>query len=155
MKTTREMFTNAIETTEVYTMSASNLAAEAVIALNTDLRKAIVDVALADGYSDTRLNKIDKLVEWDLKALPIDFPLKEGETPYTEEDTDSLEWVANNLVSDAVSVYIDVYMLVNEPKAIDLERVAERAVDKMFRMHGKLEKQIADDKDRIAKAEAK
>ena len=31
---------------------------------------------------------------------------------------------------------------------------AGRAVYKMFGMHGKLDKQIADDKDRVAKAEA-
>lgn len=154
MKTTREMFTHAIETTDVYNMMVNQLAAESVITVNTDLRTAIINTALKDGFDETRLNKIDKLVEWDLKAMPIDMPLEDGESPYTEDDTDSLEWVAYTLIHDAIVVYEDVYMLVNDPKAIDLEAVAERAVDQMFRIHGKLEKQIADDKERIAKAEA-
>lgn len=154
VKTTREMFTNAIETTEYYDTVINKLAAEAAISVNTDLRTAIVNAALKDGFGDSRLVKIDKLVEWDLKAMPIDMPLEDGESPYTEEDTDSLDWVAYTLIHDAICTYEDVYMLVNDPKAINLEAVAERAVYKMFGMHGKLDKQIADDKDRIAKAEA-
>lgn len=154
VKTTREMFTNAIETTEYYDTVINKLAAEAVISVNTDLRTAIVNEVFKDGFADTRLVKLDKLVEWDLKAMPIDMPLEEGETPYTEEDTDSLDWVAYTLIHDAICTYEDVYMLVNDPKAIDLDAIAERAVYKMFGTHGKLEKQIADDKDRIAKAEA-
>ena len=154
VKTTRKMFANAVESTEYYDTVVNKLAAESVIAVNTDIRTAIIKSAMQDGFADTRLSKIDKLAEWDLKAMPIDMPLEDGETPYTEEDTDSLEWVAYTLIHDAICTYEDVYMLVNEPKAIDLEAVAERAVDKMFRMHGKLEKQIADDKNRIAKAEA-
>ena len=154
VKTTREMFTNAIETTEYYDTVINKLAAESVVSVNTDLRTAIVNAALKDGFGDSRLVKIDKLVEWDLKAMPIDMPLEDGESPYTEEDTDSLEWVAYTLIHDAICTYEDVYMLVNDPKAINLEAVAERAVYKMFGMHGKLDKQIADDKDRIAKAEA-
>ena len=154
MKTTREMFTNAIETTEYYDTVINKLAAEAVISVNTDLRTAIVNAVFKDGFADTRLVKLDKLVEWDLKAMPIDFPPEDGETPYTEDDTDSLDWVAYTLIHDAICTYEDVYMLVNDPKAIDLDAIAERAVDKMFGTHGKIEKQIADDKDRIAKAEA-
>ena len=154
MKTTREMFTNAIETTEYYNTVINKLAAESVVSINTDLRTAIINAALNDGSADTRLVKIDKLVEWDLKAMPIDFPLEDGETPYTEDDADSLEWVAYTLIHDAICTYEDVYMLVNDPKAINLEAVAERAVYKMFGMHCKLDKQIADDKDRVAKAEA-
>ena len=154
MKTTKEMFANAIESTEYYDTVINKLAAEAVIAVNTDLRTAIINSAMQDGFADTRLSKIDKLVEWDLKAMSIDMPLEDGESPYTEEDTSSLEWVAYTLIHDAVCTYEDVYMLVNDPKAINLDAVAECSVDNMFRMHGKLEKQIADDKNRIAKAES-
>lgn len=153
MKTTKEMFASTVESTEYFNTVVNTLASESVISLNTDLRTAIVNAVFKDGFGDMRLVKIDKLVEWDLKAMPIDMPLEDGESPYTEEDTNSLEWVAYTLIHDAVCTYEDVYMLVNDPKAIDLDAVAERAVDKMFRLHGKLEKQIADDKNRIAKAE--
>ena len=147
------MFTNAVETTEYYDTVVNQLAAESVIDVNTELRTAIINAALNDGFGDSRLLKIDNLVEWDLKAMPIDFPPEDGEPPYTEDDTDSLEWVAYTLIHDAICTYEDVYMLVTDPKAIDLDAVAERAVERMFRVHGKLEKQIADDKERIAKAE--
>lgn len=147
-----------IHTKEIVTKAIKNASSVSVLSeeeetfekVNEPLRDAIVK-AVVDNSCDFHLSQLDKAVEYELKVLALDFPLKEGESAYTAEDTDTLDCVANTMIIDAFRIYIDTCELVNDTNAINLDAVAARAVSIMFGNHGKLNKSIIEDKERLEK----
>lgn len=145
---TKETVTNAIKNASSVSVFFEDQ--ETFEKVNEPLRDAIVK-AVVDNSGDFHLSQLDKAVEYELKVLALNFPLEEGETAYTAEDTDTLDWVANTMITDAFRIYIDTCELVNDTNAINLDAVAARAVSIMFGNHGKLNKSIIEDKERLEK----
>jgi hypothetical protein len=145
---TKEIVTNAIKNAS--SVSVLSEEQETFEKVNEPLRDAIVK-AVVETNCDFHLSQLDKAVEYELKVMALDFPLKEGESAYTAEEADTLDWVANTLIIDAFRIYIDTCELVNDTNAINLDAVAARAVSIMFGNHGKLNKSIIEDKARLEK----
>jgi len=145
---TKEIVTNAIKNAS--SVSVLFEEQETFEKVNEPLRDAIVK-AVVDNSCDFHLSQLDKAVEYELKVLALDFPLEEGESAYTAEDTHTLDWVANTMITDAFSIYIDTCEFVNDTNAINLDAVAARAVSIMFGSNGKLNKSIIEDKTRLEK----
>lgn len=147
-----------IHTKEIVTKAIKNASSISVLSeeqetfemVNEQLRDAIAK-SVVETSCDFHLSQLDKAVEYELKVMTLDFPLEEGESAYTAEDTDTLDWVANTMINDAFRIYIDTCELVNDTNAINIDAVAARAVSIMFGNHGKLNKSIIEDKERLEK----
>ena len=105
---TRETVINAINAVEATYWSANPLSDEELETLNRDIKRELIANLLDTGMQTIRLDKLSKMSDIDFESIMM------------------------RLVQDAVNTYADCAELVTDRKAIDINAVCDRVVEKLF-----------------------
>ncbi|MBO7471027.1 MAG: hypothetical protein J6T78_04085 [Bacteroidaceae bacterium] len=108
MTMTRETVINAINAVEATYWSANQLTDDELDTLNDEIKRGLIANLLDTGMGTHRLNRLGKMSDVDFEAIIM------------------------RLVQDAVNTYADCAELVTDRKAIDIDAVCDRVVNKLF-----------------------